>query len=346
MVRKKLWWIILIILNISFTSYNLILFYLMFELRLIPILIIILYYGNQPERLSAGLYFLMYTSVMSFPYLVIVLLLVPEILSFCYYKIYVIRVVFRFLLIIPFLVKIPVFRLHFWLPKAHVEASTSGSIILAGLLLKLGSYGIIRIAQFSTLRICSRLWLLLSLVSSYLTFLQSDTKKFIAFRRITHITFIILALITPLKTALIRVLILSLAHGWTARGIFITAGSFRHSVQTRLSVFRKSISFRWFKLVFGILLIVNASVPPMPSFYPEVFIVLRLVIVNYRGVLIFILLSFFVCYYNTYLFISFTLCKHVAVNAHSIMKSSNTEYVSCCITALYNILSLFYLRAL
>lgn len=116
----------------------------------------------------------------------------------------------------PFLVKMPVIGLHFWLPKAHVEARTRGSMILAGLLLKLGRYGALRvISMFSSVSIKWTLpyWLLGSIVRRVVTFMISDIKKLVAYRSVRHITFIIIAIISNNKLLFLVVLMLSLAHG-------------------------------------------------------------------------------------------------------------------------------------
>jgi len=307
--KRKIWWRLTVILRLRFIVNNLLTFYILFELSLIPILLIIIYWGRQPERLSAGLYFLIYTGRFSIPFMVVIIVVFPFI-SFSFFgRKFSTRGWLSLLLLIPFLVKIPVIGLHFWLPKAHVEASTRGSIILAGLLLKLGRYGALRVAlmfNISSIKWTLPYWLFGSIVRRVITFIIRDIKKLVAYRRVRHITFIILAIISENKLLFIVVVILSLAHGWASIGIFARAGMSSNLTSSRLGVLISMESkIRRLIMLLGVLLLSNASLPPFPSFFPELALV-RLISFSINIVVFFIILSIVVCYFNTYIYVWFS----------------------------------------
>ena len=142
---------LLIFLVVTFSCLDFLWFYVRFEASLIPTLILILGWGYQPERVQAGTYFIFYTMFASLPLLVSIMsiyyvlgrtsiylnteLLVGRMLGYMWYLVTVFA----------FIVKLPIFLVHLWLPKAHVEAPVAGSMILAGVLLKLGGYGLVRV---------------------------------------------------------------------------------------------------------------------------------------------------------------------------------------------------------
>lgn len=306
--RLFLWWWLVVTLVLGFSSSSLFYFYLFFELRLIPILLIILRRGRQPERLSAGSYLLFYTTFISVPYLTIIIIIdMSEIIIKLQRFSWSFRG-FTLILLIPFLIKMPLFGVHFWLPKAHVEARTSGSIVLAGILLKLGRYGAGRIVGIFNIRIStswfSTIWIFLALLSRMLTFLQRDLKKLVAYRRVTHITFMLVGILTSSKITMIRIVLVSLSHGWAAIALFARAGTLRHSTSSRLGTLVGSeSSLFWVIIIIGIVLVSNAGIPPIPSFFPEVFIVIRSLTSGGYSVILFLGLRLLVCYYNAYLFL-------------------------------------------
>jgi NADH:ubiquinone oxidoreductase subunit 4 (subunit M) len=157
---------------------------------------------------------MLYTRIFSFPFLVALVFFIKN--ENRYIKSFVLlREGLRVLIISPFLVKLPVFGLHFWLPKAHVEARTSGSIVLAGVLLKLGSLGLLKIYRLVTLKLnYFRLMVLgLATISRAFTCINSDIKKIIAYRSVTHITLILVGVCLETNTLILIIFLLSISHG-------------------------------------------------------------------------------------------------------------------------------------
>lgn len=144
--------------------------------------------------------------------------------------------------------------------------------------------------------------------------MQTDAKKYVAYRRITHITFMLVGIVRTRKVGLLVVLFTSLAHAWASMAIFGIAGALSSNSTSRLSLLLAGEgSLHWLRVSLGVLLLVNASIPPFPSFLPEALSIL--VVKNSRvlALVSFLFLSSFVCYYNVYFFLSLRHSKELVV---------------------------------
>lgn len=277
-----------LILLTAFSSRSLIVFYIFFEASLIPTLLLVLGWGYQPERLQASIYLIIYTVTASLPLLLSLTKLIKVGGSLCFLPFFLfssplfsITAIWWVISIAAFLVKTPLYLTHLWLPKAHVEAPVAGSMILAGVLLKLGSYGLIRLAFcFAWFRKWSRsLIISVSLVGGALARLicirQTDVKALIAYSSVGHIGLATGGIITNTIWGWQGALLILIAHGLCSSCLFALANISYETTSSRgvyltkgLITLFPSITFWWFCLSRC-----NIAAPPSINLAAEILLI-------------------------------------------------------------------------
>lgn len=283
--------LILFFLIISFSTSNFIIFYVIFEASLIPIFLLVLGWGYQPERVSASYYLLFYTLTASLPLLIGLISAYDYFCTLDYSIFFIERMIdpfifslpFFVILILAFLVKTPVYFFHLWLPKAHVEAPVAGSIILAGVLLKLGGYGLIRLFIFSEDNVIERFsWLRAlaifgAVLGSLICLRQTDVKSLVAYSSVAHIALVLLGLRLNSYIGVSGAFIIMVAHGLCSSGLFSLVGIVYERVASRsILILRRGLSVApLLSLWWFLLRVANMAAPPTPNLAGEIMIFIR-----------------------------------------------------------------------
>lgn len=276
------------LLIFCFVVQDLLIFYILFESTLIPMFLIIGIWGSRERKVLASYYLYMYTIVSSIVMLMSILLIKHEIgtTSIELLSIYPVDyflnnhelMIISFSFFIAFASKVPMIPLHLWLPEAHVEAPTAGSVILAGILLKLGIYGFIKFTlPFLGFVFMYYTPLIITIAvigiihSSFTAIRQTDIKRIIAYTSVAHMNFVMLGVFSFNINGLEGAIFQSFNHGLVASGLFLIIGVLYERYHTRIYTYYGGLALIMplFVIVFLFFTLANISFPGTSSFIGE-----------------------------------------------------------------------------
>nr|WNH22813.1 NADH dehydrogenase subunit 4 [Uroconger syringinus] len=322
--QQKLYITLLVVLQIlvslTFAATETILFFIMFEATLIPTLIIITRWGNQLERLNAGKYFMFYTLTGSLPLLVAILILQKDAgtlyMPLLQNNIQTMPMSMGDKMwwagcLLAFMVKMPLYGLHLWLPKAHVEAPIAGSMVLAALLLKLGGYGMMRMmSMLSPMTkemaypfIALALWGIIMTGSTCLR--QTDLKAMIAYSSVSHMGLVAAGILIQTPWAFTGAIILMIAHGLISSAMFCLANTNYERTHNRTLILTRGMQMilplmgaSWF-----ITNLANLALPPTPNLMGEIMIMVSMFNWSHWSIILTGLGTLITASYSLYMFL-------------------------------------------
>nr|YP_008593240.1 NADH dehydrogenase subunit 4 [Sepia lycidas]BAN81967.1 NADH dehydrogenase subunit 4 [Sepia lycidas] len=329
-----------LVIIMFFMSMNVYMFYIFFEVSLLPTLMLIIGWGYQPERLQAGMYMMLYTVSMSLPLLIGLIMLSK--MYYCYNMVlimylnclsllYNVNMLWFISMLMAFLVKLPMFMVHLWLPKAHVEAPIAGSMILAGVLLKLGGYGIIRMLNVYFLNeiYFSKFFIVLSLWGGLMTAIicvgQSDIKSLIAYSSVGHMGLMLAGCMSKFMWGWEGAMLMMISHGFCSSGLFCLANMLYEKVKSRsLFLYSGMININSVMCMWWFLFcIANMGAPPFINLISEIMLFCNMYLYSCWLIIIVLLMVFMGGLYNL---IMFTNIQHGSIM--SFMNSNLNNFCS------------------
>lgn len=327
------------LLNV-FLSGDLMMFYISFECILIPMFFLIGILGSRSRRVHASFLFFLYTLGGSLLLLFSIILYsyqygATNIIGLVKSDIDPIKEIFIWLcFFIAFAIKIPLMPVHLWLPEAHVESPTGGSVALAGILLKLGTYGLLRfllpLFPFGSQFFSPLVYLIcvLGILFGCLTTLrQVDIKKVIAYSSVIHMNYLVIGLFTFTVEGLVGSLILMVAHAFVSGGLFVCVGILYDRYSTRLIKYYGGLTsiMPLFSMFFLLFTLANISFPGTFNFIGEFLVLLGLFIDNSLSAIFIIFIMILSTCYSLWLYnkLFSGLLTSYLINSNNLVNSNN-----------------------
>nr|WJQ21815.1 NADH dehydrogenase subunit 4 [Myrsidea ptilorhynchi] len=298
-------------LILFFSVSSLLSFFILFEVSLIPTLCIILGWGYQPERLEASYYFIFYTITLSIPLLVSILWLnrVSGMKYFHYNsELILCSGGLSFYILVVFMIKLPMFMTHFWLPKAHVEAPVLGSMLLAGILLKTGGYGVIRVFMYMKKTLVSIGFMTFGALGMVyvciLCLLCMDVKQLIAYSSVSHMNFMTIGLMNSAQISYTGSLIMMISHGLCSSLMFMLSDLVYKRSNSRSLVINKGLLMvtPTLSMLWACIVLFNMGVPPSAGSISELMIICCSKNLGMVFSLMFMLYLFLSAFYSVYMY--------------------------------------------
>ena len=267
-----------------FCVLDLLFFYIFFESVLIPMFLIVGIWGSRERKILAAYYFFLYTLLGSVVMLLATLYILEQVgttdyevlLTFSFSEVEQKFLWFAFFL--SFASKVPMVPVHLWLPEAHVEAPTAGSVILAGVLLKLGTYGFIRFslplfpqASFFFAPLVYTIAAIGIVYTSFTAIRQTDFKRIIAYTSIAHMNLVMLGIFSFNSVGIEGAIFQSLSHGFVASALFLVIGVVYDRYRTRLVQYYGGLASTMpiYVFIFLFFTMANIGLPGTSSFIGE-----------------------------------------------------------------------------